>query len=122
MKKLSKGHFHLIHLQYRYTSLEKNLQDLNEQMNKSIHQREILTRMFVRRINLCQLLYQNLSRIEKENQQRQNYLERLTKCIRLSIEQIRNRQNQNEKLIRQREREQRKVKVEAIFTYEKMNF
>lgn len=110
VRKLSTGHVQWINLQYRYESSQTWLEQVREQVTKSIHERSILARMLVRRVSLCQLLYRKLSRIEKQNEQRRCHLETLAKCIRSLVGQIRHQQNQHQKRLRERQRAQSEVK------------
>ena len=93
MKKLSMISLQLAHLRNELKISEKSLEGTNEDLMKLTNVRSILGRMVVRRVNLCQLLYKKLSRVEKFIHQQEERVQMICKCIhslRNQIKQIRN--------------------------------
>jgi len=109
LKKLSTIYIQFVNLQNQYKTSQKSLQQTNEYLIKYSNVRSILGRMVVRRVNLCQLLYKKLSRVDEYIHQREENIQRISKCInslKIQIHQIR---NQNKKFLERKDKIQLQV-------------
>ncbi len=109
MKKLSTISLQLAHLRNKLKISEKSLEGTNEDLMKFTNVRSILGRMVVRRVNLCQLLYKKLSRVEKFIYQREERIQMICKCIHSLIIQIRQIRNQMKKFLQRNDQLQLEV-------------
>ncbi len=109
LKKLSTIYIQFVNLQNQYKTSQKSLQQTNEYLIKYSNVRSILGRMIVRRVNLCQLLYKKLSKVDEYIHQREENIQRISKCInslKIQIHQIR---NQNKKFLERKDKIQLEV-------------
>lgn len=109
-KKFSMISLQLVHLRNQLKISVKSLQQTNENLMKYKNVRSILGRMIVRRVNLCQLLYKKLARIEKFIHQHDERVQMICKCIHSLKIQIRQIQNETKKLLQRKDQFQFEVK------------
>ena len=90
------------------------LREKNEEWIKCQQIRSMLARMVVRRGNLCQLLYQKLTRSDRDLREQEKNMHMVKKCIQSSIHQIRQIRKENEKIIRAKDQ----IRLEVILLHQ----
>jgi hypothetical protein len=109
LKKFSTISIQLVHLRNELQTSQESLQQMNEDRMKYTNVRSILGRMLVRRVNLCQLLYKKLARIEKFIYQHEESIEMICKCINSLKIQIRQIRNETKKFLQRKDQLQLEV-------------
>jgi hypothetical protein len=109
LKKLSIIYNQIVNHENQYKLSQRFLQQTNENLMKYLQVRSILGRMVVRRVNLCQLLYQRLAWFDKHIHQREQTNQIIMKCINSLITQIRQIREQNKKSLERKDQIQLEV-------------
>lgn len=117
LRKLSNVRNQYVSLQNQYEVSQKHLRQANEDLIKYLKVRSILGRMVVRRINLCQLLYKKLARFDGHIHQRENNIQVISKCIHSLKIHIRQKREQNRKLMEKKDKFQLEVNHQLLMIF-----
>ena len=109
LNRLSRISLQLVDLQKRYKISEIFLREGNEELIKLKQMRSMFARMVIRRGNLCQLLYQKLTRSDRDIHRYERNMQMINRCIKSLIYQLQQIRNENEKILQRKEQSQFEV-------------
>ena len=116
LKKLLTIHIQRVGLEYQYKLSRASLEQTGERWSGCVRSRSVFARMVVRRVNLCQLLYKRLARVDKHIEMRDRRTQLMAKCVTRLIGQIHQIRHQNRRSIERTDHLQLEVSLSHSMT------